>query len=51
MHGYRDYVEAAGLISYGPNLQDQFRRAADYVDKNSARCQGGRHPGRAADQV
>ena len=33
MHGYRDYVEAAGLISYGPNLQDQFRRAADYVDK------------------
>jgi putative tryptophan/tyrosine transport system substrate-binding protein len=33
MHGYRDYVEAAGLISYGPNLADQFRRAADYVDK------------------
>ena len=33
MHGYRDYVEAAGLISYGPNLPDQFRRAADYVDK------------------
>ena len=33
MHGYRDYVEAAGLISYGPNLPDQFRRSADYVDK------------------
>jgi putative tryptophan/tyrosine transport system substrate-binding protein len=33
MHGYRDYVEAAGLISYGPNLPDQFRRAGDYVDK------------------
>jgi putative tryptophan/tyrosine transport system substrate-binding protein len=29
----RDYVEAAGLISYGPNLPDQFRRSADYVDK------------------
>jgi ABC-type uncharacterized transport system substrate-binding protein len=22
-----------GLISYGPNLRDSFRRAADYVDK------------------
>jgi putative ABC transport system substrate-binding protein len=34
MHGYRDYVvEAAGLMSYGPNLPDLFRRAADYVDK------------------
>jgi putative tryptophan/tyrosine transport system substrate-binding protein len=33
MHGHRDYVEAGGLMSYGPNLSDQFRRAADYVDK------------------
>jgi ABC-type uncharacterized transport system substrate-binding protein len=33
MHGIRDYVEAGGLMSYGPNLPDQFRRAADYVDK------------------
>jgi putative tryptophan/tyrosine transport system substrate-binding protein len=33
MHGYRDYVEAAGLISYGPNLPDLYRRAADHVDK------------------
>jgi ABC-type uncharacterized transport system substrate-binding protein len=33
MHGHRDYVEAGGLMSYGPNLTDQFRRAADYVDK------------------
>jgi ABC-type uncharacterized transport system substrate-binding protein len=33
MHGSRDYVEAGGLISYGPNYPDLFRRAADYVDK------------------
>jgi putative ABC transport system substrate-binding protein len=29
----RDYVQAGGLMSYGPNYADQFRRAADYVDK------------------
>jgi putative ABC transport system substrate-binding protein len=29
----REYVEAGGLMSYGPNLADQFRRAGDYVDK------------------
>ena len=33
MHGTRDYVEAGGLMSYGPNVPDQYRRAADYVDK------------------
>jgi putative ABC transport system substrate-binding protein len=29
----REYVEAGGLMSYGPNLADGYRRAADYVDK------------------
>ena len=33
MHGYRDYVEAAGLMSYGANLPDLYQRCADYVDK------------------
>ena len=33
MHGLREYVEAGGLMSYGPNLPDLLRRAADYVDK------------------
>jgi putative ABC transport system substrate-binding protein len=33
IHGIREYVEAGGLMSYGLNLPDQFRRAADYVDK------------------
>ena len=30
---WREYVEAGGLISYGLNLSDQYRRTADYVDK------------------
>jgi len=33
MHGSREPVEAAGLMSYGPNHPDLWRRAADYVDK------------------
>jgi putative ABC transport system substrate-binding protein len=33
MHGYREFVEAAGLMSYGANLPDLYRRCADYVDK------------------
>jgi putative ABC transport system substrate-binding protein len=30
---FREFVEAGGLLSYGPNLPDLFRRAAIYVDK------------------
>jgi putative ABC transport system substrate-binding protein len=33
MHDFRDYVEAGGLMSYGANFPDLWRRAADYVDK------------------
>jgi putative ABC transport system substrate-binding protein len=33
MHGVREYVEVGGLMSYGPNIPHQFRRAADIVDK------------------
>ena len=31
--GYRQYVEAGGLMSYGQNAGESFRRAATYVDK------------------
>jgi len=33
MHGLREPVEAGGLMSYGPNLPDLNRRAAEFVDK------------------
>jgi putative tryptophan/tyrosine transport system substrate-binding protein len=33
MHGIREYVEAGGLMSYGANFPDLFRRAAELVDK------------------
>lgn len=33
IYEHRDFVQAGGLISYGPNIPDLYRRAAAYVDK------------------
>ena len=33
MYGYSDFVDDGGLISYGPDRPDQYRRTAIYVDK------------------
>jgi putative ABC transport system substrate-binding protein len=33
MHASREQLEAAGLMSYGPNFMGMYRRAGDYVDK------------------
>jgi putative ABC transport system substrate-binding protein len=33
IHVVRESVEAGGLMAYGPNFADLFRRAADHVDK------------------
>ena len=33
MHGWKEYVEAGGLMSYGPNRDEAYKRIAVYVDK------------------
>ena len=33
VYSSREYVDAGGLMSYGPDLADNYRRAATYVDK------------------
>jgi ABC-type uncharacterized transport system substrate-binding protein len=33
VYAYRPFVAGGGLISYGPDIVDQYRRAAGYVDR------------------
>jgi putative tryptophan/tyrosine transport system substrate-binding protein len=33
MYSFREYVQSGGLMSYGSDLPDLYRRAAAYVDK------------------
>ena len=33
MYGWREFVDAGGLMSYGPNVHAMVRRAASYVDR------------------
>jgi putative tryptophan/tyrosine transport system substrate-binding protein len=33
IYGNKEFAEAGGLMSYGPDLPDLFRRSADFVDK------------------
>jgi putative ABC transport system substrate-binding protein len=33
MHSNREHVDVGGLMSYGPNFPDLFRRTSDHVDK------------------
>jgi putative ABC transport system substrate-binding protein len=33
VHLAREFIEAGGLVSYGPSMLAQFRRAAEFVDK------------------
>jgi putative tryptophan/tyrosine transport system substrate-binding protein len=33
MHGFKEPVAAGGLVSYGPDYLDMFRRTADFVDR------------------
>src|SRR5262249_34039841 len=51
MHGNRENVDAGGLISYGPNLPDLHRRAADFIDKILRGAKPAEIPVEQADQV
>ena len=33
VYPFRYFVTTGGLLSYGPDLKDQYRRAAGYVDR------------------
>jgi len=33
MYPHSEYMDAGGLMFYGPSISDLFRRAATYVDK------------------
>jgi putative ABC transport system substrate-binding protein len=33
IYAVREYIQAGGLLSYGPNFSDMFRRSADFVDR------------------
>jgi putative ABC transport system substrate-binding protein len=33
VYAWREFVDAGGLMAYGPNLSDLYRRAATYADK------------------
>ena len=33
MYGFREFVDAGGLMSYGPDYPDLYRRAATYMDR------------------
>lgn len=33
MYGFREFVDAGGLVSYGASRRDELKRAASYIDK------------------
>jgi len=51
MYGFREFAYFDGLLSYGANLSDGWRRAAAFVDKNSQGIAAVGFAGRATDPL
>ena len=51
VYSRRLYVTSGGLISYGSDILDQFRRAAGYVDQYPEGGEARRNAGSSADQI
>ena len=51
VYSRRTHVDSGGLISYGPDLLDHYRRAAGYIDRILKWREASRPTGASADQV
>jgi putative ABC transport system substrate-binding protein len=44
IHEFKNYVDDGGLMSYGPSINDMFRRSASYINLKAAKALGLHHP-------